>query len=109
MKLVSMKMDTSARSKYAEPSISADRPLYPWGLTINLDKDALEKLGLADDLPQVGKGMKLQALVDVTSVSERDSQDGGKDCSVSLQITDLGLVAVKDTDAGDALYDKGKK
>lgn len=109
MKLVNMKMDGGARSKYAEPSIAADRPMYPWGLTVNLDTDALEKLGLAEKLPQVGKGMKLEALVDVVTVSENDSAGGGKTCSVSLQITDLGLKAVADKDAGDELYDKGKK
>lgn len=111
MKLVSMKIDKAAqKKKYSEASVAMDSPSYPYGLEIRLDKEMLEKLGLEDKLPKVGKGMKLEALVDVTSVSERDSA-GGKDCSVSLQITDLALSSTKDDDAGDALYSdtKGNK
>jgi hypothetical protein len=97
MKLVNMKIDTAEREKrYAEPSVAADRPMYPWGLSVNLDTEALEKLGLADDLPEVGATMKLEARVDVVSVSENDTSGGGKTCSVSLQITDLGLSTPKE-------------
>lgn len=109
MKLTSMKIDQAAqKAKYASVAQDEpDRPMYPWGMTIRLDTEALEKMGLADKLPEVGKGMKLEALVDVVSVSESDTQGGGKNCNVELQITDLGLKAVADTDAGDTLY-KGK-
>lgn len=109
MKLSSMKIDRK-KSEKAGPSISMDEAMYPYGLEVRLDTDALKKLGLADALPKVGKGMKLEAMVDVTSVSENDRKGGGKSCSVTLQITDLGLATVKDNDAGDALYDaKGNK
>lgn len=97
MKLVSVKIDKAAQEKrYAEPSVAADRPMYPWGLSVNLDTETLEKLGLADDLPEVGSMMKLEAKVDVVSVSENETAGGGKSCSVSLQITDLGLSAPKE-------------
>lgn len=112
MKLKSMKLDTSAQEKMAPPSVAdgGDRPLYPWGLEVRLETEALETLGLADNLPEVGKGMKLEALVDVTSVSENDNR-GGKSCSVTLQITDLGLAPMKDNDSevGARLYGKGGK
>jgi len=112
MKLKSMKLDPKAREKMPQPSLaeSGDRPLYPWGLEVRLETEALEKLGLADKLPTVGKSMKLEAMVDVTSVSENDSR-GGKSCSVTLQITDLGLGAAKsdDGEVGDRLYGKGAK
>lgn len=88
-KLVSMKIDPKKREeKYAESAL-VDRPIYPWGLSINLDEDALEKLGL-EELPTVGKPLKLLALVDVTSVSSNESK-GGESRSVGLQITDLCL------------------
>jgi hypothetical protein len=105
-----MKLDPAAREKkYAEPSVvGGDRPLYPWGLTVTLDREALEALGLVDNLPKVGSTMKLEARVDVVSVSENESTDG-KNCSVSLQITELGLAPVKDDDAGDRLYDTRKR
>lgn len=111
MKLTSMKIDRKAQQeKYAEPSsLSMDAPAYPYGLEVRLDKEALEKLGLADSLPKAGSSMKLQANVDVTNVSESDSANGGKNCSLTLQITDLGLSAAKDDETSDKLYDKGKK
>lgn len=109
MKLASMKVDRKKTSEKVS-SISMDEPLYPYGLEVRLDTDALKKLGILDALPKVGKGMKLEALVDVTSVSENDRKGGGKSCNVTLQITDLGLSPMKDNDAGDSLYDaKGNK
>jgi hypothetical protein len=112
MQLVNMKMDPKAREKkYAESSVAVDAPMYPWGLSITLDEDALELLGLAK-LPQVGKPMMLVARVDVTSVSEskNQSEDRGthKHRSVSLQITDLALAPDEKGDtpaAQDVLYD----
>jgi hypothetical protein len=88
-KLVSMKLDPKKREeKYAE-SAMVDRPLYPWGLSITLDEEALDALGMTD-LPEVGKPMRLEALVDVTSVSSNESE-GGASRNVGLQITAMCL------------------
>lgn len=94
--LVNMKIDPKKREeKYAESAL-VDRPVYPYGLSVHLDEDAIEKLGLSE-LPKVGKTMKLVALVDVTSVEERENTTGGKEThrhrSIGLQITDLALEA----------------
>jgi hypothetical protein len=84
-----MKLDPKKREeKYAESAL-VDRPLYPWGLSVTLDEEALDALGMTE-LPEVGKPMRLEALVDVTSVSSNESK-GGASRSVSLQITDLCL------------------
>jgi|SRR6185503_14721818 len=108
MKLVNMKIDKAARQEtHASKSALMDAPAYPYGLEVRLDKETLEKLGLTDKLPKVGTSLTLTALVDVTSVSENESTDGGTNCSVSLQITDLALATAKD--AGDELYGKEKK
>lgn len=110
VKLISMKLDAAAQqARYAEPSaVSPDRPAYPWGLELRLEKDALTKLGLADALPDAGATLMLHAKVSVTNVSESDSADGGKNCSLTLQITDLGLAPAKDEKpASETLYGKG--
>jgi len=87
--LVSMKIDPKAReARYAE-SAMVERPSYPYGLSIHLDDEALEKLGL-EKLPEVGTELALVAVVDVTSVSENENP-GGKTRSVSLQITKMCL------------------
>lgn len=110
MKMVSMKMDPKEREeKYTESAI-ADRPLYPYGLQVNLDEEAIDKLGIA--LPEVGKDLALMARVNVTAVSSSENTYGGKTekrRSVSLQITDLCL-GPDEGEGGDAatkLYEKG--
>lgn len=95
-----MKLEKRDRADtYAMPS--QDAPAYPYGLEVRLDKSALEKLGLASKLPKVGSSLRLTALVDVTGASENERAGSGKDCSVTLQITDLALEA-KAAKKGDA-------
>lgn len=71
-------------------------PKFPFGLTIHLHQEELEKLGLTE-LPRAGQKLFLQADVVVESVSESESvdlDDGGKsekDRSMNLQITDMAL------------------
>jgi hypothetical protein len=105
MKLVSMKLDPTEQKK--ESDIAYEKPLFPWGLCIELNDDALQKLGLTD-LPDVDDTMTLTARVTVTSVSARANADGEAK-SMSLQITDLALspaTDVKDANATTMLYGK---
>ena len=73
-KLVSMKMSKSEREEKSQPA-ELDRPLYPYGLEVRLDTDALEKLGL-ETLPEVGDDMTLLAKVKITGASSSDSEYG---------------------------------
>lgn len=109
-KLVSMKLDKAEQKKMMEPSLAeGDRPLYPWGLGLNLDDDALNKLGI-DKLPDVGESYMLVAMVDVTSVNSNESE-GGKSRGVGLQITEMCLEgeAKNVKSVSDALYGKAEK
>src|SRR5688572_2836684 len=93
-KLVSMKVDKAAREKkYAEPTVAADSPEYPWGLQLNLGDEELEKLGV-EDLPGTDVAVKVYAVATVTRISV-DESDGAKRRSMTLQITDLCLEPVK--------------
>ena len=103
-KLVSMKI-TAAERKKNEPSTSPveqDQPQYPYGLQLDLEHEALKKLGVA--LPKVGKDFTLIANVTVTRVSSYESVGQDARGSVGLQITDMCLEAPGTTDAADALY-----
>jgi hypothetical protein len=107
-----MKIDPKTRQETkASNPVEVDRPIYPWGLAVHLDNDAIEKLGL-NRLPPVGKSMFLVAKVDVTSVSEQEHKDPeGKTTAhrnVALQITDMGLGAgeADPKNAQDVLYKK---
>jgi len=106
--LVSMKMTATERKAMAAPSLvdGKDAPAYPWGLSLTLDDDALEKLDL-ETLPKVGTALTLVARVEVTRTSSDQGSDGQKHQSVSLQITDCCLEPEKDLKTvEDALYGK---
>lgn len=107
-KLTSMKLDPKVIEARNKPSsiLSDDSPVYPYGLRVNLDEDALDALGMKT-LPKVGGMMYLGANVKVVGVTDNEHMsDGGethRHRSVELQITDMGLGATDATDA-DTLY-----
>lgn len=87
-KLVSMKIDRAAReAKYSEKSVAADAPAYPYGLTLHLDNETLEKLGI--ELSEVDTKVLIVAKGRVTSVSANQSTGGEKNRSMSIQIEEL--------------------
>jgi hypothetical protein len=63
---------------------------YPYGLCISLCQDELEKLDVDHGDWEVGDMFHLHAFAKVTSISQSDTEDGGKNCRVELQITALG-------------------
>ncbi len=90
-KMHSLKLSKADREKSMEGAASASSaaPSYPWGASLSLDHEALEKLEITT-LPAVGDVLILMAKVKVTSVSAQDSEHG-KSRAVSLQITDACL------------------
>ena len=86
LKLKDMKLTRSEKTEEAE--IATDTPDYPYGLTLNLDQDALEKLGI--ELPDVGDSFFVVAIAKVKSVSEHQSDEHTSQ-DVSLQIEQLSL------------------
>lgn len=114
-KLVSMKLskkeaNAMTGSEAAPSSLATDLPAYPWGLTVNLDTDALGKLGLTADDFTVGARLTLIAEVEVTACSRDEMKDQAPRDRVGLQITDLCLEdsASKAGDVADAIYGKAK-
>lgn len=109
-KLVSMKMTKAEREeKYSTQPSEVDAPVYPYGLEVRLDEDALEKLDLTK-LPAVGGELMLLAKVSVTGVSDNAHARGGeaphRHRNVTLQITELCLEGLsKDEDkVAERLY-----
>ena len=86
LKLKDMKLTRSEKTEEAE--IATDTPDYPYGLTLNLDQDALEKLGI--ELPDVGDSFFVVAIAKVKAVSEHQSDEHSSQ-DVSLQIEQLSL------------------
>lgn len=75
-------------NKYRLSSPSSED--YPYGTRIELDNDSLDKLGI-DDMPDVGKKMRIHAVAHVLSTSE-STHDGKKaHRSMSLQIRKMKM------------------
>jgi len=104
MAMKSMKLSKAEKKETVEAKPYTG-PEYPYGLSISLDKEALDKLGISE-LPEVGTKLTLEAKVDVTGVSE-SSSDSGKDYrTLTLQITDMELGEAPGEDIGKKLYGK---
>jgi len=109
MKLKSMALSKTEQDKMAAPQTADDQPRYPWGLSLTLDDETLEKLGFGDELPDVGAMKDLVARAKVTSVSSNDVDGGKKRRSVSLQITELACSYDGDKKShADVLYGEKK-
>jgi len=82
---VSMKIVPKAHD--SEPATLDGDALYPYGLRITLNSEALKALGL-DRLPAVGSVMCIEADVKVIGARSNEETDGVEN-SVELQITDM--------------------
>jgi len=79
---------------------------YPYGLLFSLDEMSIQKLGI-NDLPKVGKELMLIAKVEVTTVSNTESESG-QNRRIGLQITELELNEKKnEKDTAETLYGDG--
>lgn len=76
------------RSTGMPMSVMGDAPKYPYGLSICLTQDELEKLDVDFGDWEVGDVFHLHALTEITSISQNETTDG-KNCRVELQITRL--------------------
>ncbi|HZD27234.1 MAG TPA: hypothetical protein VE251_00895 [Xanthobacteraceae bacterium] len=100
-KLISMKRSAADKRKdQGEVApISSIAPDYPYGLTIHMDGDELDKLGFKD-LPDVGTEIPMEILVKVTCVRQSASDNPGQGYyeqrCVDFQITDMAVDTAKD-------------
>lgn len=103
MNLVNMKMDQEEMDEYGSSTMVSDAPEYPYGLKLDLDSEALKKLGI-NQLPAVGQKYSLMANVEVCCTSQYESQDAGMKSSMSLQITDMALGNSSAVSVGTKIY-----
>ena len=98
------------------PLAASDQDKYPWGLRLSLTQDELEKLDVDHSDWEVGATFHIHALVKVSSISENETEAGGKNCCVSLQITHLAAESEDEEneesdeeDGGYGAYTKDKE
>lgn len=78
-----------------------DEPAYPYGLTLHLNTETLQRLGVTE-LPQVGTKVRIVAIAEVSSVSRNMERDGDERRELGLQVQDMEPLAF----AGAKMYDK---
>ena len=103
MAMVSMKMDPKEAKSEGLCCEPCDGPEYPYGLCIDLNNEALAKLGIKT-LPPVGMIVTIQAKATVTSTSSNSRQGGEQEMRASLQITDLDVAQDDGKSAAQKLY-----
>jgi hypothetical protein len=102
--MIDMKM-TAEEAKEQSTSCDVERNPYPYGLRINLDDDALKKLGITT-LPAVGSKLNFSAVAEVCSTSAYQDNGGEAETSISLQITGMEVTSAgkSSDDAATLLY-----
>lgn len=90
MKLVSLKLKPKKRlRKSMEVTSVPSEPKYPWGSELNLEDEAIKKIGIDIENTKADDEVYFVARGKVTNLSMRDNL-GGKQHSMSVQITDMG-------------------
>lgn len=100
MAMVSMKTDTSDCCAPCSPNP------YGYGLTISLDEEQCEALGIKTP-PEAGTKLKVTALAFVATATqsvEGDGDDAGPDVRLTLQITDMELTGAAAASDASAMY-----
>lgn len=106
MAQISMKSTKKDRSDNVACCGQVDQPEYPWGLTINLENESIEKLGVNFKRFPVGRKVKLVCEAEVVSASMESMKDGKDSKSIRLQIVSMAKPVVRDRmKAGTDLLD----
>lgn len=113
MKLVSMKR-TAADKKAREKEMN--KPLgygesddIPYGLRVDLDHEALKKLGMdSGELPSPGDKMKLHSIAHVGEVSEH-KRNGKTERRMTLHLHQMGVEPHSEAEHADADKSKGMR
>ncbi len=93
--LVDMRRSKKERKRLNEAAVASDEPAIPYGLSITLDDESLDKLGFKK-LPAVGDRMVVAAIGKVESVSERtDTRETDRDVRIQLERLDVSPVPAR--------------
>lgn len=76
---------------------AGDAPKYPYGLCLDLNDEALKKLGITA-LPAIGSEMRITAVGKVTRISAYEEQDGAEQC-LGIQLTAMDMTGPDQTTA----------
>lgn len=95
-----MRLTSEEKKDFSTPKSSA--PKYPYGLTITLGPEELEKLGLKE-APAVDTELSFKVKTFVKEVGRDELEGDESEYRVQLQITEMAEVK-KDKTVADAMY-----
>lgn len=104
MPLVDMKLSKAEAKEDTKPTAVAKMPEYPWGTQITLDERALKKLKI-DGLPEVGTLCGIDAVGKITGASVTDTEDGGQNRTVTIQIQKIEIEDAGEEESEEAAED----
>ncbi len=81
----------SKRKSIKANTIESEAPPYPWGLEINLNKEALQKLGKKAEEFIVGKDVYILAKANITSKRISENVRNTDSVTIGLQITAMKI------------------
>lgn len=89
--MVDMRRTPEEKQEVASLSLptALNQPDYPYGLSISLCENELEKIGFSQEDLRVNDMVHLHCMAVVTSVSNHDNVSSGPSCRVELQITHI--------------------
>lgn len=92
MPLVDMKR-TKKEAKDNSPEVakSSMEEKYPWGLSITLEKESLEKLGIDVSKCGIGDKVMIEAECEVSNISMSERIKGQDQKTLGLQITRMAV------------------
>lgn len=106
MGLTSLKLNRTMKEEEMGLSPAMEHPKYPYGTRVTLEDAQLKQLGVSKP-PEVGSKFKMEALVEVVSVSTQEGGAGDKQLRCELQITDMSMEKAGEVmNAEEALYGK---
>lgn len=103
MELVDMKMELQSKddSYEAKEMMMVDKPKYPYGLKLCLEKEELDKLGISE-MPEIGANMKMMAVVQVCSLEAKD-YEGEEYRSMGLQVKEMALMPEVEAQSAESM------
>lgn len=100
--LVDIKRTPADKKENKEEITKFGEEDYAWGTQIRLDEIEAEKLGIMG--LNVGDEVDLLGIGKVISKSMRESEQGGSDGSIEIQMTQLGIAKSQGKTAAEKLY-----
>jgi hypothetical protein len=76
-----------------------DEPIYPFGTSMSLENDQIEKLGLEDG--EVGDYLHIAALVKLCGLHVTETESGQRKC-MQLQVTHIKILGNEDDESEEA-------